>query len=506
MRPRNRGSRMVKVSVNSHAVLEMIIEIGSVGQLHRNVTIGALPDDILLEIFCFYMDQSQDMEEWIILVHVCQRWRNTIFTSPRRLNLRLLCEDRKPVRELLNIWPALPIVIRDSELITWCSTIAEEDYLIAAFEHKDRVCEISLRHIQSSLWESFSYCLGGPFPALERLELSSTDDWDREQEQDILDSFGSAPNLNTLSLKYVPCPSIPPLLLSASGLVHLHLLGILGSEDISPGTMATCLSTLTKLETFTLQLPSSVPPPSSPRPTSQHLPLATRTVLPFLSQFQFEGPSEYLEVLLAFITAPLLRRLEIVFDGDVPILGISQVSQFIGGAEQLNALDQANVVFHYYATIVTLLSRTEAVGDTIFEVDTAPSVSDWPLVSLARIYSSTLPSLFTLERLDITEGDSGLPDWIDNVGNPQWLDFLHCFAHVKNLHLSEQLTLLVAPALQELVAESRTDVLPTLQSIFLEGCRPSGHVQEAIEQFVATRRHSGCPVAVHHCEREKSKW
>jgi hypothetical protein len=491
------------VSANAHVILAMTIEIGGVG--HRNVTIRTLPDNALLEIFYFYMGKSRGTESWITLVHVCQRWRNIIFASPRRLNLRLLCEDRKPVRELLNIWPALPIVIRDSELITWCSTIAE-DNLIAAFKHKDRVCEISLRHIQSSLWESFSYCLRGPFPALERLGLSSTDEWDWDQEQDILDSFGSAPNLKTLSLKYVPCPPIPPLLLSASGLVHLHLLGIPGSEDISPGTMATCLSTLTKLQTFTLRLPSPVSPPFPPRPTSQHLPPVTRTVLPFLSQFQFEGPSEYLEVLLAHITAPLLRRLKIVFDGDVPILGVSQVSQFIGGAEQLNALDQANVVFQDSAIIVTLFSRTEAVGDTILEVNTAPSESDWPLVSLARIYSSTLPPLSTLERLDITEGRSRLPNWLDNAGNSQWLDFLHRFTSVKNLHLSEGLTLRVAPALQELVTEGRTDVLPTLQNIFLEGCRPSGHVQEAIEPFVAARRHSGCPVAVHHCEREKSKW
>jgi hypothetical protein len=74
------------VGVNTHAVLEMIIEIGGVGQLHGNVTIGTLPDDVLLEVFCFYMDQSQDIEGWIMLVHVCQSWRNIVFASPRRLN------------------------------------------------------------------------------------------------------------------------------------------------------------------------------------------------------------------------------------------------------------------------------------------------------------------------------------------------------------------------------------------------------------------------------------
>jgi hypothetical protein len=62
-----------------------------------------------------------------------------------------------------------------------------------------------------------------------------------------------------------------------------------------------------------------------------------------------------------------------VFYGDVPILGISQVSQFISCAEQLKALNQANVVFHDYTTTVTLFSRTEAVGDTILEMTASPN-------------------------------------------------------------------------------------------------------------------------------------
>jgi hypothetical protein len=498
------------VSVNDHAVLEMIVEIGGVGQLHRNVTIGTLPDDVLLEIFCFYMDQSQDIEGWIMLVHVCQSWRNIVFASPRRLNLRLLCEDTKPVREMLDIWPALPIVICDSKLMTKppCRTKAE-DKLVAAFEHKDRVCEISLRHIQSSRWESFSYCLEGSFPALERLELCSKD-WLNWGEK-IPDSFlgGSAPNLKTLYLEGVRrCPPIPPLLLSASGLVHLHLSGITIFRHISSGTMATCLSSLTKLQTFTLRLPAPLSPRSPPDPTSQHLPQVTRTVLPVLSQFQFRGTSKYLEDVLAHITAPLLRGLQIVFYGDVPILGTSQLHRFISCAERLNEPNRANVVFDNYSTTVTLFSRVGASDRTILEVSPAPGGLDFDcrLSSLARIYSSTLPPLTALEYLNITEGPRFPPTWLRSMENSQWLDFLHPFTTVKNLYLSDELSLYVASVLRELVAEGRTDVLPTLQNLFLEWCQPSRRVQEAIEQFVAARRHSGCPVAVHHCEREKGMW
>ncbi|KAI0287731.1 hypothetical protein BC826DRAFT_1108236 [Russula brevipes] len=491
-----------------YAPSTLCVEEGQ-SQLHRSETIGTLPDDVLLEIFCFYMGQSQDIEGWIMLVHVCQRWRNIVFASPRRLHLRLLCKDTKPVREMLDIWPALPIVICDSELMTnpWCRTKAE-DKLVAAFEHKGRICEISLRHIQSSRWESFSYCLEGSLPALECLKLCSKD-WLNWGES-VPDSFlgGSAPNLKTLHLDGVRrCPPIPPLLLSASGLVHLHLSGITIFRPISPGTMATCLSTLTKLQTFTLRLPAPLSPRSPPDPTSQQLPQATRTVLPFLSQFQFRGTSEYLEDLLAHITAPLLRRLDIVFYGDVPILGTSQLHQFISCAERLNSPNRANVVFDNYSAIVTLFSRVEAFDRTILEVNlnSAPGGLDFDsrLSSLARIYNSTLPPLTTLESLHITEGPRFPPTWLHSVGNSQWLDFLHQFTTVKNLYLSDELSLHVAPVFRELVAEGRTDVLPTLQNLFLGGRRPSRRVQEAIEQFLAARRHSGCPVAVHHCERER---
>ena len=65
--------------------------------------IGILPDDILLEIFHFYVDVKRQLyegkarvEAWQALVHVCRRWRNLVFRSPRRLNLRLIVHPKHP--------------------------------------------------------------------------------------------------------------------------------------------------------------------------------------------------------------------------------------------------------------------------------------------------------------------------------------------------------------------------------------------------------------------------
>jgi hypothetical protein len=49
--------------------------------------------------------------KWHTLVHVCQRWRQIVFASPRRLNLQILCTHGTPVRKNLGIWPAFPIAI-----------------------------------------------------------------------------------------------------------------------------------------------------------------------------------------------------------------------------------------------------------------------------------------------------------------------------------------------------------------------------------------------------------
>lgn len=74
-------------------------------------TIELLPDNVLLEIFKAYVNEATWTEEWHTLVHVCRRWRNAVFASPRRLDLRLLCTTRTPVRARLAIWPAIPIAI-----------------------------------------------------------------------------------------------------------------------------------------------------------------------------------------------------------------------------------------------------------------------------------------------------------------------------------------------------------------------------------------------------------
>jgi hypothetical protein len=46
------------------------------------MTINILPDDVILEIFDYYVaeaDEDRKFEEWQMLVHVCQKWRYVVF-------------------------------------------------------------------------------------------------------------------------------------------------------------------------------------------------------------------------------------------------------------------------------------------------------------------------------------------------------------------------------------------------------------------------------------------
>jgi hypothetical protein len=83
--------------------------------------------------------------------------------------------------------------------------------------------------------------------------------------------------------------------------------------------------------------------------------------------------------------------------------------------------------------------------------------------------------------------------------NIQWVELLQPFTAVKDLFLDEDLALRLPRALQELTDELSTEVLPALQTIYIEEVEEdqlSGAVKEAIRSFIAARQRSGNPVPV----------
>ncbi len=447
--------------------------------------IDVLPDDVLLVIFDFYVvrmsRRKKDTEVWQSLVHVCRRWRCLVFGSPRHLDLQLFCTPKTPIRDTLDVWPVLPLIVSDNTVRS-----SNMDNIIAALGQSNRVCDVFFLHLMGWQLEQVVAAMQVPFPELTDLRL-----WSGVETPPIIpDSFlgGSAPRLRCFSLNGIPFPGFPKLHLSATHLADLALSGIPDSGYISPEAMATCLSVLTSLDTLSLGFGFFFS-------RSRSRPPMTHSILPDLTDFQFEGASEYLDDLVARIDAPRLDKLSITFfpqmNYDSPHL-----VQFISRTPRFEGPNEAHVRLDTDAEVQLIWTSDGYDNIARIYVEISCEIPNPPQPSsIAQLYTMCLPPLPTVEILRL--GDFSEPPflglaWKDDID--QWLELLRPFTAVKILCISEEYQPTIASALQELVGGRTTEVLPSLQNIFLDRFEPP--FQEALGQFVAARQLSNHPVAV----------
>ena len=140
-----RGVQVQVLSLSTH-----IATITSADSCHTDnsgymVTINMLPDDVLLEIFDTCRKKHNvffgPLWRWHWLVHVCERWRQVIFGSPRTLDLQILYFHGTPVRKSLDIWPPFPIAIQYCSFSTFTH---DADNLFAALENRGRIRQVDL--------------------------------------------------------------------------------------------------------------------------------------------------------------------------------------------------------------------------------------------------------------------------------------------------------------------------------------------------------------------------
>ena len=481
--PKNHASRWKKPKerrrLGSYHGAQAIVSTPDSGV--GRVTIEMLPDNVLLDVFKFYVNEAGRIEKWDTLVHVCRRWRTVVFMSPRCLGLQLFCTARKPVRETLDVWPPLPIVIRHG-----CYPAFGMDNILAALKHSGRVCEIRLCPVPRCQWDKVLVEMGHSFPELTDLKLQLKDETGPVVPHCFLGGF--APRLRSLRFERIPFPGLPNLLSSATGLVKISLQKIPHSGYISPEAMVTCLSTLTSLAELELSFVSPLSRPD--RESRRLLPFTRRSVLPALRHLGFVGVSEYLEDLLSQIDCPLLDSLQIKFFHQL-IFDTPQLTRFICRTPELEARQEARIDISN-SGISVLVSGVVAKGLRL-EISCRPL--DWQLSSLAQICSSSIPPtlISSLEHLYICNDEHSRPLlWQGDIENSQWLELLRPFTSVKSLHLSREFTQRIVPALQEVVKEEMTEVLPALQRLCFEE-QPSGQIQEAILEFITARARSSTP-------------
>ena len=457
-----------------------------------------LLDEVLLDIFACYVEESQMRDAWHTLACVCRRWRSIVFGSPRRLNLRIFCSDRTSVRKNLDFWPPFPIVLTAE---CYGDLDDGEDNILAILEHHDRVCDIEILNISSSLWEKALPLMQKPFPILTDLNLRYT----YEMGSVVPNLFlgGSATRLRNLRLEGIPFPGLPKLLLSATHLVHIELYDIPDSGFVAPEAMVICISTSTRLESLTLWFESPRPLPKWER---RRTPSPTRALrlLPSLTCFTFKGISEYLEDIVDSIDAPQLKTLRIKFFHR-PVFDTPRLAQFISRVPKLKTCTEARMRLDSGTASVKVLSRSKkSTKASLLLEDCYRQPADFQLSPLVQLCTSSFPQglISTVEDLIVVGSDFYMLPGQDDIDPSLWRELLQPFAAVKDLYLYPEIAPRIALALQELVGGSVLELFPVLQNIFLKELRPSGLVPEGIEQFVAARQLAGRPISVSRWERE----
>jgi hypothetical protein len=456
-----------------------------------------LTDNVLLEIFDFFRNNhdyaSRTVWRWHLLVHVCQRWRHIVFASPHRLNLQILCTHRTPVRKNLGIWPVLPIVI-DYHYSGAGITPNDEDNVISALEHPDHVCYVRL-DITGLQLRNIASVMQEPFPVLTRLFIGSDD-----VDVPVLPGAflgGSAPRLREIALSGIPYPTLPTLLLSASDLVELSLHKIPQTGYISPEAMVACLAVLPRLSIFRIGFRSAT------RPDRIRPPPITRTVLPALTSFRFNGASQYLEDLVAQIDSPQLSQIFIFYLNQFVDFQVPQLSEFIDRTigTQIALFKHAQVTF--VSDWVSFTTYRRDIHPTSGSLPARTLIScqgiDWQVSHMAQVLSHFPAALSNVVHLKLEAQLEGGRQ-LEGMDDAEWLLLLHQFPTVRTLHVSQELAGHVALTLEDISRDMVTQVLPSLDLI-----RIVGQPASSIEKFVAGRLLSGCPMTVIDTETEFSE-
>lgn len=255
--------------------------------------------------------------------------------------------------------------------------------------------------------------------------------------------------------------------------------------------MVVCLAALPRLKSFQIGFRLATPHPKQTRT----VPPATRAVLPSLTHLRFKGASEYLEDLVSQIDCPQLDAgIDISYLNQLVDFEVGQLSKFINRSlgPKLTPFRHADVSFR----ISSVELRFTRVHQPCWLTDPADIQTriycndfEWQVSHVAQVLShisALLPFVIHL-NLYSTRGDSQS----GGVDHADWQHFLSQFSTVKTLHVSQQLTKHVAPALEDITEEIVAEVLPSLELIRLKGLPGS-----SIEKFIASRQLSGRPVTV----------
>jgi hypothetical protein len=370
----------------------------------------------------------------------------------------------------MDCWPPLPICLWYDPGIA--PNIDEEDDIIAALRHPDRIHEIDLT-ISGSMLARSTVWMDESFPELQSLHLRSSRRGLTVLPSSFLGASSGTPRkLRHIRLGNISFPTFPQLLLSSRDLVSLSLNSgfLLDEEFPSPEILIAALSASTHLQQLSLHADFETFPsePESPHPPPPPLDLIT---FPTLVKFDFKGSTEYLEDFVSRIDAPHLKQLFVSFFRQESI-DIPQLSLFISRTQELSSLPHLSSITlwdHEFTTIEHRFRPPQLPHESIRLVVRC-SLKSWEVSQVVHLCSQLSSFMTIVEQLQVSA--YYFPPSVEpETDSAPLLELLAPFRSVQELQLWSKEWLNSEPAnvLERSTRETVQRVLPALRVLRLHG-------------------------------------
>ena len=504
MIPNTRGTLLLSLSISYQ-----LSKTRPTGNRSPSTFVHLLDDDSLLIIFYFcrpvilgeiVANNSIQLIEggewnrerwWYRLIQVCRRWRYLVLDSAFHLQVSLVCGRGTPVADMLAHSPPVPLIIDHIDKEYDVLTPEDEEGIILALRHRDRIRRIRITKSVSIL-QKLIIALDGEFPILEYLLISN-----RRTTRPFIDLITNlnfpetfrAPHLCQLFLDNFATPIESPILTTMGNLVTLYLSSIPSSGYFHPNALLQQLSLMPQLETLGIGFHCFNPRRDADKQLLR-TPIMTRVTLPNLHWLLFDGTRAYLETLLPWLTIPLLERLYVHFFNQM-IYPIPHLRQFMNTAGNL-LVKTAAVDFTESFIRLSGYPHIGAKSCTL-NMGLGGRHLDWQVVSAAQVLH-TLKTVFSaVERLILGYKRPNISsEWNRQADRTHWREFLGSFGKVKTLRVEYGLVEQVSRALQPEEGDSPTELFPELQELSYSRRAAS----RAFALFIDARQKVGRPLTV----------
>ena len=451
-----------------------------------NTPIHNLDDDSLLQIFsCYRLDDEENWYlrlGWLMLIHVCPRWRNLIYDSWSHLDMCLLLTNDSPSMDALSHLPPLPLIIHYSDR-TRTITRKDEGNIYLGLQQHDRVRRVVLQAPSSKL-RMWLKPMNKLFPRLGDLSLLSTTTESEEMSQAFPELL-RAPKLHRLSLHGISLPKGLSLISSTAALSTLSLTHI---RYFPPRHLVAQLQGLPHLEELSIGFAIPIPLTNSEGELLS-API-TPVTLPTLRRLTLRGEDVDLDNLVAQINTPLLEQLSLSLLLDLEFTLVN-LAKFIHRTERFECLI-ARVIFDKDGASIDAGHYEQRVGGKLSLYINCKSL-DWQINSTTQVCTALGKVLSAVEDLTLDLEVDGMPsDWEKSLDSNLWHELLLPFICVKKLRIGSSLKFELSQSLDSVAGGLVLELLPELQE--LEVQLEIGHSKKVFSLFVETRESVARPI------------